>query len=61
MSTLDQAIDALYAEVRAYREAHRFRLLRELDITAAELTQTLLPPELRTVGFRLTYDEKALG
>lgn len=51
----DQALDALYAAVRADREAHHARILRELDAIAEDLTGTL-PPELRAAGLRFVYE-----
>lgn len=56
----DQALDALYAAVRADREAHRARIMGELDAIAAELTETVLSPELRAAGLRLAYDMEGL-
>lgn len=55
MINVDQALDALYAEVRAVREAHRARMMGELDAIAENLTD-LLPPELRAAGLRIAYD-----
>jgi hypothetical protein len=56
VSDLDQALDALYSEAREDREAHRARIMGELDAIAKNLTETLLPPEMRAAGFRLVYD-----
>ncbi|MCG8971776.1 hypothetical protein [Streptomyces sp. CL12-4] len=60
MDAVDQALDAVYAAIRADREAHQVRIVGELDAIAAHLTETLLPPEMRAVGFRLEYDTKGL-
>ncbi|MFI5990249.1 hypothetical protein ACIBAC_00145 [Streptomyces sp. NPDC051362] len=57
---IDQALAGLYADVRADREAHRARILGELDVIAADLTETL-PPELRAAGCRLVYDTEGLA
>lgn len=40
MSGIDQALDAVYAEARADREAHQARIVRELDAIADELRET---------------------
>ncbi|WP_328491280.1 hypothetical protein [Streptomyces zaomyceticus] len=58
MSGVDQALDTMYAGVRAYREVHHARIVRELDSIAADLTETLLPPEMRAAGLRLTYNNE---
>ncbi|MFF1600794.1 hypothetical protein ACFVYV_25350 [Streptomyces mirabilis] len=50
-----QALDALYTAAAADRDAHRTRILGEVDTIAEELTQTL-PPELRAAGLRIAYD-----
>jgi hypothetical protein len=55
VSNVDQALDAIYAAVRADREAHRARIMGELDAIARELTETL-PPEMRTAGLRFVYE-----
>lgn len=59
MSSLDQALDAVYAATRADREAHRARIVRELDAIAEDLTKT--PPELRAAGIRIAYDTEGIA
>ncbi|WP_328373684.1 hypothetical protein OG800_50745 (plasmid) [Streptomyces sp. NBC_00445] len=49
----DPALDAVYA---ADREAHRARIMGELDVIAENLTVTLLPPEMRAAGMRFVYE-----
>ncbi|MFE0645923.1 hypothetical protein ACFW2Y_30595 [Streptomyces sp. NPDC058877] len=61
MSGSDQAVEALHAEVRVYREAHHARLLRELDAIAADLTEALLQPEVRAAGHQFAYRTEAWG
>ncbi|MFK0159161.1 hypothetical protein ACIQVK_44710 [Streptomyces sp. NPDC090493] len=61
MSAVDQALDALYATVRADREAHRARIMGELDAIAEHLTETLLPPELRAAGVRIAYNTEEIA
>ncbi|MFD9394178.1 hypothetical protein ACFWBB_26600 [Streptomyces sp. NPDC060000] len=61
MNTWDQALDALYAATRANREAHRARIMGELDAIAENLTETLLPPELRAAGIRIAYDTEEIA
>ncbi|QFG13221.1 hypothetical protein SEA_GILGAMESH_29 [Streptomyces phage Gilgamesh] len=60
MDAVDQALDAVYAAAREDREAHRARIVGELDAIAAHLTETVLPPEMRAAGIRLEYDTKGL-
>ncbi|MFI7415339.1 hypothetical protein ACIBU0_42565 [Streptomyces sp. NPDC049627] len=61
MSAVDQALDAVYAAARADREAHQARILGELDAIAEDLTEALLPPELRAAGFRFAYDTEGIA
>ncbi|MEU2969070.1 hypothetical protein ABZ687_29335 [Streptomyces ardesiacus] len=56
MDAVDQALAAVYAEARADREAHRARIVDEMDAIAVDLTETLLPPELRAAGLRIAYN-----
>ncbi|MDI3102063.1 hypothetical protein QJ054_34060 [Streptomyces sp. AN-3] len=61
MSDVDQALDGLYAAARADREAHHTRILGELDALATDLTETLLPPELRAAGIRIAYNTEGIA
>jgi hypothetical protein len=51
----DRVINAEHAMARAEEEAHRARIVRELHRCVAELTESLMPPDMREAGLRLAY------
>lgn len=61
VAPVGQALDALYAAVRADREAHKVRIMDELDAIAEILTETLLSPELRATGLHIAYNTEEIA
>jgi hypothetical protein len=55
-----RALEALHAAADVDRETGQARVRREIDAAAEELTDTLLPPELRAAGVRLVYNTEGL-